>query len=442
MPTPSAKKGIGTGLKHLDIIRETILDAANAERAVLRNLNVSSSTLTAGHEHIKLHPKGNIFIIAFGKAAAGMCRAAASVLGSRLSIGLAAVPHGDSGDLPAGFRVVSAGHPLPDEGSLSAGEMAEHLLRGANPEDLLLALISGGGSAMMELPLAGITLDDLKQLNRFLLESGAPIQEINDVRKAVSRIKGGGLARLAAPARVVSLILSDVVGDPLPAIASGPTVLTSEPKRVKEGTLQTRAVVVLQKYRLWESIPHSVRHALGQKPAPRRSAGRPLNIIIGNNRMVVDTAARQARDLGYATRVLSYRMQGEAREVGVKIGRQLTSAEPGSCLLWGGETTVTVTGPGKGGRNQELALAGALHMHTAQGVLLMSLATDGVDGPTDAAGAVVSGETVVQARSLGLYPERALNRNDSYPLLQAVDALIHTGPTGTNLMDLVVGLRI
>jgi hydroxypyruvate reductase len=446
MPTPesrtSADQPIFIARRHLDIIRQAGIDAASAELAVSRNLTLLQGVLSAGHQQIELHPDGKIFVIAFGKASAGMCRAAAAILGTRLATGVAAVPGNDQNGIPEEFRAIAAGHPLPDEGSLLAGELTEELLHDTAAEDLVLALISGGGSSMMELPLPGIRLDDLKQLNRLLLDSGAPIQEINTVRKAISRIKGGGLARLAAPAKVISLILSDVVGDRIAAIASGPTVLTEQGKRGKGSAVQSQAIAVLQEYALWKRIPMSVRRALQRDPPRRRHAKRPLNIIIGNNRMVVDAADRQARDLGYATRVLSYRMQGEARDIGARIGQRVVEAKPGTCLLWGGETTVTVTGAGKGGRNQELALAGAVKMQSKRGAFLMSLATDGVDGPTDAAGAVVSGETASKARALGFQPEQALAHNDAYPLLQAVGALIQTGPTGTNLMDLVVGLRI
>lgn len=436
-PQPNAPCDLEAAHCHLVHIRKAALDAADSELAVRCNLALSRSALSAGDQTVDLHPEGRILLIAFGKASSYMSRAAAAVLGDRLSAGMAAVPKGAPDPQLDRIEAIPAGHPLPDRGSLAAGERAAELVDALQSEDLLLALVSGGGSAMLELPLVGITLDDLQTLNQLLLHSGAPIEDINTVRKAVSRIKGGGLARLAAPANVVSLILSDVVGDRISAIASGPTVL--HPAAQPAGQA---AIDVLRKYDLWEKTPDSVRRALQQTPAPFRAARRPINVIVGSNRMVVQAAQRKAQDLGYSARIVTYRMQGEAREVGSKFGQRLSQASPGTCLLMGGETTVTVVGGGKGGRNQELAVAAALRLESSTDAALMSLATDGVDGPTDAAGAVVDGDTIPKARRLGLNPEQSLEQNDCYPLLHELDALIQTGPTGTNLMDLVVGLKL
>jgi glycerate-2-kinase len=422
---------------HLERIQKTALESADAELAVRRNLLLSSGGMSIGEKTIELHPEGRILLIAFGKASSNMAAAAAAVLEERLSAGLAAVPIDAHDPQPDEIEFIPAGHPLPNQGSLSAGERAVELVHALQSEDLLLVLISGGGSAMLELPLAGITLDDLQTLNQLLLHSGAPIEDINTVRKAVSRIKGGGLARLAAPAKVIALILSDVVGDRLSAIASGPTVLSSASKHAGAA-----AIDVLRKYDLWEKAPNNVRLALQQAPPPPRPARRPINVIVGSNRMVVRAAQVEAEDLGYSVQILTHRMRGEAREVGSTFGRRLRQASTGSCLLMGGETTVTVVGDGVGGRNQELALAAALALKSSSDLAVMSLGTDGVDGPTDAAGAIVDGHTVSKARRLGLDPEQALKRNDSYPLLDEVGALIRTGPTGTNLMDLVVGLKL
>jgi hydroxypyruvate reductase len=311
----------------------------------------------------------------------------------------------------------------------------------------VLALISGGGSALMELPLPGVRLGDLQALNRQLLASGAEIGEINRVRRALSQIKAGGLARLAWPAQVVALILSDVVGDRLSLVASGPTVLT--------GSDSMEARRILQRHVLWREAPETVHLALAQRgPADRsgtarhaprrrtagRPARRPVNVLVGSNRHLIQAAARAAADLGFQVRVLTGRMQGEAHEVGTRFGARLRRAPPGSCLLMGGETTVTLTRAGRGGRNQELALAAGLALEGQPGRAVMAFASDGVDGPTEAAGAVVDGGIALRAESLGLDPREALARHDSYPLLAAVEALIHTGPTGTNLNDLVVGL--
>jgi len=376
-------------------------------------------------------------MVAFGKAAPAMTRAAVEILQNQIVAGVIAAPH-HIDDLPPSLQIYRAGHPLPNVGSLAAGRAAELLLENATVDDLLLALVSGGGSAMLELPLPGIELEDLRLLNTLLIQSGLPIHKINTIRRALSRIKSGGLTRLAAPARVVSLILSDVVVDRLSAIASGPTVL----KRAS----RAEAHNILQESRLWTETPAAIRFALDRPDPPLEKARRPMNILIGNNARVVHAAGQQAHALGFSVKTITTKMQGEAREVGGRFGLQVKnlrergSIEKPACLLMGGETTVSVRGQGLGGRNQELALAAAIALADTQRVAVMSFATDGVDGPTDAAGAIISGGTVARARSLGLVPQEALQENDAYPLLKAVGALLHTGPTGTNLNDLVVGL--
>jgi hydroxypyruvate reductase len=332
---------------------------------------------------------------------------------------------------------VVTGHPLPNQGSLGAGELARELLADTGPGDLLLALVSGGGSAMFELLPQGVSLGDLRAVNDLLIRSGAPVQDINAVRRSLSRVKGGGLARLAAPARTIGLILSDVVGDSLAAVASGPTVLL--PARSGE------ARKVLHAYGLWRKVPAGVRTVLG--PPPSRASARfpappPMNILIGSNRDMVKAARREASHRRLQARVLSERMQGEARLVGATFARRLLRAPRGACLVAGGETTVAVRGGGKGGRNQELALAAAIELEGVEGVALLAFASDGVDGPTDAAGAIVDGHTAQRAREIGHDPRAALAANDSYPLLRACGALIHTGLTGTNAGDLVVGIRL
>jgi len=435
-------------------IRKAALAAADAGAAVKHSLHLESSTVVAGQHRHDLAPSARVFLVALGKAAPGMAQAAASVLGERLTDGLVTVLQPPQADAvrAAGraarqsrrqghnrLSFVPAGHPLPDSGSLAAGEAAETLLADTRPGDVLLALISGGGSAMVELPLPGISLEDLRVTNSLLLRSGAPIEAVTAVRRSLSRIKGGGLARLAAPALTIGLVLSDVVGDRLSAIASGPTVLRrAEPQAAR---------AVLEAYRLWSRVPASVRSALarantgqregeGDKPKPPRAR----NVLVGSIRQAVEAAAHEAAALGFPAHVLTRQMRGEARQVGARLAGQLLRAGRPMCLLMGGETTVTVTGEGRGGRNQELALAAALGLEGVPGVAVMSLASDGIDGPTDAAGAVVSGETTAQARALGLDPNAALALNDAYPLLNAVGALLRTGPTGTNVGDLVVGL--
>lgn len=432
-PAPTADP-----LQALDSIRRTALAAADAGQAVRRALRATADGLIAGGQRLPLPAAARLRLVAIGKAAPAMAAAALEGLGERAAEGLVVVPAGtpvDPHSPAARLRWIEAGHPLPDAGSLRAGEAAAALLAGAAAHDLTLALISGGGSALFELPHPGVTLDDLRALNDLLLRSGAPIQQMNIVRRALSRVKGGGLARLAAPSRTLALILSDVVGDTLAAVASGPTV----PRPSQAG----RARAVLHEHGLWEQVPPSVRDAL-QAPAARPASGRrmprPLNLLVGGNRMVVEAAAAEAARLGYPPRVLSDRMTGEARAVGARLARRLLRTARPCCLLLGGETTVSVRGGGRGGRNQEAALAAAIVLEGRPGTAVLALATDGVDGPTDAAGAAVTGETLAAARARGFDPGRALEENDSYPLLDAAGALLRSGPTGTNVSDLLVGL--
>jgi len=429
-------------VKHLAEIRYAALAAADPARAVTRNLRLFRHDILAGPHNIELKPNSRVFLVALGKAAPAMCHAAAEVLGERLTVGIAAIPHDYTDPLPPRIRPHHAGHPLPDQGSLTAGQAVYDLLTATVPDDLVLVLISGGGSAMLELPVPDVSLEDLRTLNMLLLRSGAPIEAVNTVRQAVSQIKAGGLARMASPAPVVALILSDVVSDRLSAIASGPTVLRKiPPTKLKWGTATPKtARSVLEHYEIWDLAPQAVRAALSRPEAPPPRARRPRNILVGSNRLVVNAAAGRAANLGFKPRVISLRMRGEARDVGYRLGRSLCRAKGPACLLMGGETTVTVLGDGRGGRNQELALSAALVIEGTPDAAVMALATDGVDGPTDAAGAVVSSQTIPQAHALGLDPVSALKHNDAYPLLEAVGALLHTGPTGTNLNDLVVGL--
>lgn len=419
-------------LQHLATIRAAAFQAADPIAAVSRTLRMSGSLLQVSTHTVQLHPDSRIFLIAFGKAASPMMIAAAAQLGDKLTMGVAAVPHTQKSELPESVHAIPAAHPYPDQGSLAAGAAAVDLLRDTRQHDLVLVLISGGGSAMFEHPLPGITLDDLRTLGETLLHSGAPIDEINTVRCVLSFVKAGGLARLAAPARCVALILSDVVGDRLSTIASGPTVL----RRPRPEA----ARAILERYALWETAPLSIRAAISQKRPWFPPAPRPLNVLIGNNRHVVNAAQRQAEELGFPTKILSRRMQGEARQVGRAVASRLASSPRPGCLLMGGETTVTVRGKGRGGPNQELALAASLVIEGIPKVALMSLATDGVDGPTDAAGAVVTGETATQIREADVNVKSTLAENDSYTALKVCGALIQTGPTQTNLNDLVVGL--
>jgi len=425
---------------HMNTLKKAALSAADAAAIVQQHLSLKRQTLQAGNHRVKLKSDGNLYVIAIGKAAPAMASATSALLGNRLKEGLVTVPRypeakrgGPKFKLSRAFQSFVTEHPLPGSGSLDAGVSAAALLAEAGPEDLVLVLVSGGASAMIELPLRGVTVEDLSVTNQLLLASGAPIEEINRVRGALSQLKAGGLARLAAPAQVISLILSDVVGDQLGSIASGPTVVrTVRPEQ---------AIKVLNKYGIWEAVPISVRKRLEmprQKPLPAR---RPINVLIGTNRTVLDAVAQKAKELGFHPNILTSKLRGEARVAGWRLASRLRIAEAGDCLIMGGETTVAIRGNGQGGRNQELVLGAATAMEGAGKFAVMSLATDGVDGPTDAAGARIDGNSLQRAKKLGFHPDAALARNDSYPLLDAVGALIKTGPTGTNLNDIVLGLK-
>ena len=391
--------------------------------------------------------RGRTFVVGMGKASVQMAKAAEDILGDRIEEGLVVTKYGHGGKLRR-IKVLEAGHPVPDQaGTRAAEEILKVALR-AGEEDILLCLISGGGSALTPLPPEGITLEEKRRTTELLLRCGARIEELNAVRKHLSRIKGGQLAEAANPARVVSLVLSDVVGDPLEVIASGPTV--------PDPTTFEDCILIARKYGIWEELPSSVRMRfemgakgiLPETPKPGDPAFSSCkNTIVGNNRTALEAARREAEVRGYKALLLTSFLQGEAREVGralasvvKEVRKSGEPVEPPACLLCGGETTVTVRGKGKGGRNQELALAMVGELAGLEGVLVLSAGTDGTDGPTDAAGAFVDGGTLKRARKLGLEPEDYLRENDSYNFFRALGDLFVTGPTGTNVMDLQIAL--
>ncbi len=385
---------------------------------------------------------GRILAVGFGKASWGMARALEEALGGTLQGGLVITPYGHGGPLER-ILLREAAHPVPDEAGLRATEELLGMLRGADEETLVVCLISGGGSALLERPLEGLSLQDLQGTTELLLKAGADIQEFNALRKHLSAVKGGRLAQAAWPAHVVSLIISDVLGDRVDVIASGPTA-------PDESTFGD-AWRVLEKYGLLQRVSPAVVSALregleGKRPETPKPAdrvfGRVENLLIGSNRLALQGAARRALELGYQVQVLTTALRGEAREAARWLARKALQAKArgcrGLCLLSGGETTVTVRGPGLGGRNMELALAFCLQVQGQEGISLLSAGTDGTDGPTPAAGAVVDGLTARRARRLGLEPEVFLQRNDSYNFFKRAGGLFVTGPTGTNVMDIQV----
>jgi hydroxypyruvate reductase len=368
-----------------------------------------------------------VFALGLGKAAIPM--SAALHRWMHLSGALAITKHA-SGSVPGSATIMEAGHPVPDGSSLAAGEAALEFASGLNEDDLLVCLISGGGSALVTAPL--IPLEEMGQLTSALLACGARVDEINTIRRHLDRVKGGGIAR-ATKARVFSLILSDVVGSPLEAIASGPTA--------PDPSTRWDALEIMRKYDL--SIPASVRETLSSSPETPKPDdpifSRVRNVIVGDNTRAAKAALAEAEREGFHTEYLGSHWQGEARDLGVKLAGKLLDVHTRPfCWVAGGETTVTLMGHGAGGRNQELALAAVAALDGVPDAMLISLATDGEDGPTDAAGAVVTGETLARAKALGLDPAEYLSRNDAYHFFERLDDLIKTGPTRTNVNDLIL----
>jgi glycerate 2-kinase len=425
-------------------IWEAALDAANPASCINKTLRVQGDVLSIGDK--KLTIDGKLIVIGAGKAASRMAQVVEETLGDRITDGLVVTKYEHGLPLKR-IRQIEAGHPIPDAAGVNAVRETRDLLRGLNPQDIVLCLISGGGSALWPAPAEGITLEQKQEVTSLLLRAGATILELNAVRKHLSSVKGGQLAAWAAPARVATLIMSDVIGDPLDFIASGPTA--------PDTTSFAEAQSIVQKYGV--AVPAAVIQRLqdgvdGRIPDTPKP-GDPLfrnveNLIIANNRLLVDAAAAQAKDLGFATIILGTEVQGEAKDVAgffAAIAREIAATgnpgKPPVCVLAAGETTVTVRGKGLGGRNQEMALAWAISMATRPiGIpcCFASVATDGSDGPTNAAGGVVDPSTAQRAVDLGLAPQRYLADNDSWNFLKGTGELIVTGPTQTNLMDIQI----
>jgi len=379
------------------------------------------------------------WLIAAGKAAGAMAREASRILGQRLAGGIVALPDRARG-LPPTLRQLVAGHPLPNRGSLEAGKRAMAVAAGARRGELILVLLSGGASSLLVLPSPGISLADKVATNDLLLRSGATIGEMNTVRKHLSRIKGGGLLRRAGAARVVGLIVSDVIGGSPAVVGSGPTA--------PDSSTFADALRILARHRLLDRVPRAVRRhlELGTKGLrletlkPREGA--VLNFVIGDNRLALQAAGAQAEALGLHSRILTASLRGRteraARRFAAEVRRRRSAK--GLCLLAGGETTVRVRGRGTGGRNQQFALALAEEIAGWRSVRCLIAGSDGRDGPTDAAGAFVDGTTVARARRLGLEPRAFLQNHDSHAFFVALGDLFRPGPTGTNVMDLELAI--
>lgn len=398
------------------------------------HLGFDGRALQAGRRRYRLNAFDRIQVIGAGKASAAMARAVERLLGRRISGGLINVPDGLATRLQR-IEVNPCGHPIPDARGMEGAARMLAIARQAGPRDLLICVVSGGASALLPAPRPPLTLETKQSITRRLLASGAAIHEMNTVRKHLSLIKGGQLAAAAFPATVITLLLSDVVGDDPETIGSGPTV--ADPSTVGD------ALRLMRKYGV--VVP---QEALAETPKPGDARlERARHILVGSNRQAMDAAAALARKLGYRTAILSTSIEGETREIAgmhAAITREiLESGRPArrpACLLSGGETTVTVRGGGSGGRNQEFVLAAILALQGRSPFTILSAGTDGIDGPTPAAGAIADSETLARAASLGLDARAFLDRNDSYSFFRPLEALIETGPTGTNVMDVRVVL--
>jgi len=407
--------------------------------AIRRFVHRAGSFMDVAGREYDLSNYRYVNLLGFGKASLTMCSTLAGILGERLHAGLAIPKHAPAlSSFP--FTVLAGDHPIPGMRSLEAGQRVSEFVSSLGPEDLLTCLVSGGGSALVTTPLESISLNDIQVFTQLLLACGARIDEINGLRRRLEYFKGGGLVRAVNGASIISLILSDVVGNAFEAIASGPTA--------PDPITRQEALTILEKYRLSERIPTSILTALRHSPETPKPGdpifGRVQNVLVGSNLLAAQAAIAQARKEGFHPHLLPMDLQGDVRRAAselvaflrqVKITRNPVA--PPACIVVGGETTVKVTGNGIGGRNTELALASVTGLADIPGVMLISLATDGEDGPTDAAGAAVTGTTYRRAAGMNLHPDAYLERNDSYTFFARLDDLLKPGPTGTNVNDLV-----
>ncbi|MCY4046594.1 MAG: DUF4147 domain-containing protein [Candidatus Dadabacteria bacterium] len=433
--------------EHAMRILDAAIDAADPQRCVFEHVSVEGRELRIEGKTYNLPSYENVFVVSFGKAASAMAAAVEKLLGDTITDGIVI-----SGSRPREdfrkARFMLSSHPVPDEKSVAAARAVMALLEKTGPADLVLFLISGGGSSMLAMPREGLSLEDKSRVTEQLLISGVDTYGLNTVRKKLSKIKGGGLLKQALPSEAATLILSDVVGDNLEMIASGPTVADTttykEAWRVIEALgvehqIPPRVVVELEKgLREEEKNP---------RPAPADGGEAAQTVIVGNNGKCLDAAAAKARSLGYGTLVLSSQIRGEAREVAkcvaavaLDIERFEKPLETPACVIFGGETTVNVKGGGKGGRNTETALSFCMEVVGHGNIVGLFAGTDGIDGPTDAAGAICDGDSRLVARARGVSARDHLMANDSYSFFDSLGDLIKTGPTGTNVMDIGMAL--
>lgn len=425
---------------------EAALKATDSKKIIKSKVTVKSNTLRIGQHKFDLEKFKHIYVVGGGKASGRMAEVLESILGNRISNGIVNVPYKSGRYRTHEIKLREAGHPIPDDAGMEGVKNMLELVSQAKKNDLVICLISGGGSSLMPLPRGNITLNDKQQVTGALLKSGATINEINTVRKHISSFKGGWLAEKAYPATIINLILSDVIGDPLDFIASGPTV--------PDSTTFSDAVEILRRYNLLNDMPQAVKTVLikGQKgliaetPKKRDKVFRKVcNIIVGNNRSATLAACNHLQKVGLRSLFLTSFLEGEARHVGTMLASIAEEIEtsgnplPKPCgIVAGGETTVTVVGDGKGGRNQEIALSAALKISGIDGVALASLSTDGIEGPTEAAGALVDGKTILRSHEQRINAINLLTNNDSFNFFLKLNDLIFTGLTGTNVNDISI----
>jgi len=425
-------------------VMQAALAAVEPGEAVRRALQRDGDTVTVADRPYDLSKYDRVFVVGAGKASAPMAAAVEDVLGERCVDGLVVVKHGHTHPTRT-VRLREASHPIPDETCVGGTAELVALLATTGPRDLVVVALSGGGSALMLLPAEGISLADMQQTTDVLLRAGATINELNTIRKHLEQAKGGGLARLAAPSDVLALVLSDVVGNPLDVIASGPTV--------PDTSTYADTCGIIERFGIWDRLPATVAQRLRDgrdgKIADTPKPGDPLfdrvqTVVVASNDLAAAAGVQQAEQEGMSALLLTTYVEGEAREV-AKVAAALAREEAATgrplprpaCLIMGGETTVTVRGNGVGGRNQELALAAAFKIAGLENVIIAALATDGNDGPNDATGAIADGTTLARAQAAGLDPNAYLTNNDAYRFFDALGDLLITGPTNTNVNDLL-----
>jgi len=439
----------------LETMRKQALDIFNASLkavdpvlAVRRYLRKEDNLLRIHDAHFNLSSFNRVYLIGFGKAAAAMAKGVEEVLGEELNGGIISVKYGHLDKLSSKIKINEAGHPVPDDAGMKGAKEMVEFLNHRDEKDLVICVISGGGSAILPLPCEGITLAEKQETTKLLLACGADIKEINAIRKHISQVKGGQLARITQPATLVTLILSDVIGDPLDSIASGPAA--------PDQTTFEDCWTILTKYELLGKIPPAVEQHLKSgvdkfiSDTPKvgdPAFSKTYNNIVGSNWEAVVAARDYAQKLGFNTLILSTFVEGETKDVArvhAAIAKEVNkTGNPiniPACIISGGETTVTIRGDGLGGRNQEFVLAAAMDIQGMEKVVVLSAGTDGTDGPTDAAGAIADGETIQRATQLNLDTFNYLQNNDSYHYFEQLNDLVKTGPTNTNVMDIRIVL--